>query len=68
MLTQFPRPDMETYREAMDAARIAPTPSCLAAGKRSFKEGWQVPSLRQTISSEFSRLWFSREPKTKTPQ
>jgi hypothetical protein len=65
MLSQFSRPEMETYREAMDAARIAPTPACLRAGKRSFKESWQVPRLRQTISAEFSRLWDTREPKTR---
>jgi hypothetical protein len=62
MLSQSARPDLETYWRAMDAARIPPPPACFRAGKRTFEESFKVPSLRRSISAEFSRLWRTRSP------
>jgi len=63
MLTQSSRPDLDTYCQAMDAARIAPPPDCRRAGKRTFEESSKVPKLRRSISAELSRLWKTRSPK-----
>jgi hypothetical protein len=60
MLSQSSRPDLATYRQAMDAAKVLPPPACLHVGKRSFEESTKVAALRHAISAEFSRLWKTR--------
>jgi len=62
MLSQSSRPDLETYRRAMDLAKVAPPPACRRAGKESFDESFKVHNLKGSIRAEFSRLWRTRSP------